>query len=184
MIFPLKKKNTTLILGLSFAVTIHLTALFSYEGIIEPIKNWSLVGIILTIIITISLYYHFKIKRKKTCDYGPFRENFREDSNERETIWQLFRNIFKSKIKPEQQNAYDYSTQHKRSSEPTFYELLGVQNDSTDEEINTAFRKQILKFHADKNNIDEADEFVKILYVARDTLLSSMKRREYDSQII
>ena len=43
--------------------------------------------------------------------------------------------------------------------------------------------QQILKFHADKNNIDDADEFSKLLIEAKDVLTNHEKRLQYDRQI-
>ena len=45
----------------------------------------------------------------------------------------------------------------------------------------TVYGKQILKFHSDKNQIDDADEYVKLLYTIRETLLSPEKRFAYDA---
>ena len=67
------------------------------------------------------------------------------------------------------------------TSEPTYYDILGVSTTATEQEIKTAFRKQILKFHSDKNQIDDADEYVKLLYMIRETLLSPEKRFAYDA---
>jgi calcineurin-like phosphoesterase family protein/2'-5' RNA ligase len=65
----------------------------------------------------------------------------------------------------------------------THYEILGVQKNATPEEIKTAFRKCILKWHSDKNKIEDADEYTKLLYEARDVLLDSTKRHQYDRTI-
>jgi len=66
---------------------------------------------------------------------------------------------------------------------PTHYEILGVQKNATPEEIKTAFRKCILKWHSDKNKIEDADEYTKILYEAKEVLLDAAKRRQYDRTI-
>ena len=182
--FYMKKKNTILVLGLAFAVTIHFTAFFSNGTMSEPIRTWSSVGIILAILIAISLYYHYENKRRHSADCGPFRNDSGYESNKKDIFWSLFTNIFASKRNTNYERPYENYTNNTETSTPTFYELLGISKNSTEEEIKTAFRKQIIKFHSDKNNIDDADEFVKILYDARDTLISSEKRREYDSHII
>ena len=74
-----------------------------------------------------------------------------------------------------------YSRQQYKSSPPNYYEILGVERDASKEDIQTTFRKQILKWHSDKNRSQkDIDEFTKILYEARDVLLDDAKRRQYD----
>ena len=82
---------------------------------------------------------------------------------------------------------HEQSTRERQTGQrvhsPTCYEILGVQKNATSEEIKTAFRKCILKWHSDKNKIEDADEYTKILYEARDVLLNTAKRHQYDRTI-
>ena len=77
----------------------------------------------------------------------------------------------------------EFVNHNEQTNSPTLYEILGVSKHASDEEIKTSFRKQILKFHADKNNIDDADEFSKLLIEAKDVLTNHEKRLQYDRQI-
>ena len=71
---------------------------------------------------------------------------------------------------------------HGENGKETGYTFdLKIQLKSIVRFAKTAFRKQILKFHSDKNQIDDADEYVKLLYMIRETLLSSEKRFAYDA---
>ena len=178
----MNKKTTILALGLAFAVTINLTAFFSNGTMSEPIRTWSSVGIILAILITISLYYHYENKRRHSADCGPFRNDSGYESNKKNMFWNLFTNIFTSKRNANYERSYENYRQEEKTTNPTFYEILGIPKFATEQEIKSAFRKQILKFHSDKNHIDEADEYVKLLYMVRETLLSSEKRFAYDAK--
>jgi len=64
-----------------------------------------------------------------------------------------------------------------------FYEILGVQETSTKDEIKKAYRKLSLQWHPDKNpgNIEAISKFQKISE-AYETLGDENKRREYDSR--
>ena len=97
-------------------------------------------------------------------------------------FWNLFTNIFTSKRNANYERSYENYRQEEKTTNPTFYEILGIPKFATEQEIKSAFRKQILKFHSDKNHIDEADEYVKLLYMVRETLLSSEKRFAYDAK--
>jgi len=86
-----------------------------------------------------------------------------------------------------QDHRHEQSTRREQTAHrvhtPTHYEILGVQKNATPEEIKTAFRKSILKWHSDKNKIEDADEYTKILYEAKEVLLDTAKRRQYDRTI-
>lgn len=62
-----------------------------------------------------------------------------------------------------------------------FYELLGVNFESTEAEIKRAYRKSSIKYHPDKNKDDAnaADLFIRLGH-ARDILLDANLKQEYD----
>lgn len=65
-----------------------------------------------------------------------------------------------------------------------FYYILGIETNSTEQEIKTAHRKLSLKFHPDKNNGDSYfEERFKEIQEAYETLSNSKKRVLYDSQL-
>jgi DnaJ family protein B protein 6 len=69
-----------------------------------------------------------------------------------------------------------------QKDKPTFYEVLGVQETATQEEIKKSYRKLALKWHPDKNpdNKEEAEEKFKSISEAYSVLSDPQKRREYD----
>jgi DnaJ family protein B protein 6 len=63
-----------------------------------------------------------------------------------------------------------------------YYEVLGVKEDSNDEEIKRSYKKLAVKWHPDKNqdNKKEAEEKFKSISEAYSVLSDPQKRREYD----
>jgi len=68
---------------------------------------------------------------------------------------------------------------------PSYYEILGVPKNASNDEIKEGFRRMILKFHADKNKeFDDVDEYSKLLYEAKNNLLDPHNRRTYDRSLV
>jgi curved DNA-binding protein len=64
-----------------------------------------------------------------------------------------------------------------------FYEILGVQENATADEIKKAYRKLAVQYHPDKNPDDkQAEERFKSIADAYDTLGDEQKRAKYDRQ--
>lgn len=61
-----------------------------------------------------------------------------------------------------------------------YYELLGVKNNASKQEIRLKYKEQIKKWHPDINKNNEAIEVTKKLNEAKSVLLDDEKRKEYD----
>jgi|UniRef100_A0A6C0DEH7 DnaJ-class molecular chaperone len=67
------------------------------------------------------------------------------------------------------------------SEKENFYNILGVQDSSTGEDIKKAYRKMSLKYHPDKNNGDpESVKMFQKISEAYEVLGDAQKRNEYD----
>jgi molecular chaperone DnaJ len=68
-----------------------------------------------------------------------------------------------------------------RVSKADYYEVLGVSRDATDQELKSAYRKQALKYHPDRNPGDQtAEEKFKEASEAYQVLSDADKRAVYD----
>ncbi len=66
-------------------------------------------------------------------------------------------------------------------SEKDYYEILGVDRNSTRDQIKEAFRKLALKYHPDRNKSPDAEEKFKEISEAYAVLSDDEKRSQYDS---
>jgi len=68
------------------------------------------------------------------------------------------------------------------SDKRDYYEVLGVSKDSSDKEIKTAYRKQAIKYHPDKNPDDpESEDKFKECAEAYEVLSNTEKKDNYDT---
>jgi len=61
-----------------------------------------------------------------------------------------------------------------------YYEILGISKKATAQEIKSAYRKQALEWHPDRNKTAEATERFKAINKAYEVLSDSKKRETYD----
>lgn len=64
-----------------------------------------------------------------------------------------------------------------------YYNILGVQSNSSLEQIKQAYRKVVKQYHPDNNNSKEAEEIIGKIYQAYTTLSNNIKREQYDYNI-
>lgn len=62
-----------------------------------------------------------------------------------------------------------------------FYELLGVKENATKQEIKKAYHEMVKKYHPDVNGSEEANRIIRSLNEAKEILLNDDKRKEYDA---
>ena len=64
-----------------------------------------------------------------------------------------------------------------------YYELLGVKNNASEEEIRTAYKKQMKKWHPDINKDPNSKNISIKINTAKETLLDPIKRKDYDEYL-
>ena len=64
-----------------------------------------------------------------------------------------------------------------------YYELLGVKNNATEEEIKAAYKVQMKKWHPDLNKSSDAVNMSTKINEAKEVLLDSIKRKDYDEYL-
>ncbi|RKG31295.1 DnaJ C-terminal domain-containing protein [Acinetobacter tianfuensis] len=69
------------------------------------------------------------------------------------------------------------------STKKNYYEILGVNRDSTSEQIKKAYRKLARKYHPDISKEADAETRMQEINVAYDTLSDETKKKEYDFQL-
>ena len=63
------------------------------------------------------------------------------------------------------------------------YETLGVSQNASDAEIKKAYRKLSLQYHPDRNNNADAQDKIREINDAYDTIGDSSKRKQYDMEL-
>ena len=61
-----------------------------------------------------------------------------------------------------------------------YYEILGVKNGASEDELKKAYKKKAIKFHPDKNHSSKAEEAFKRISTAYTTLTDPKKKEIYD----
>lgn len=68
-------------------------------------------------------------------------------------------------------------------TDKNYYEILGVNRDSTTEHIKKAYRKLARKYHPDISKESDAEARMQEVNIAYDTLSDETKKKEYDFQL-
>lgn len=66
---------------------------------------------------------------------------------------------------------------------PSHYEILGVSQDASDQEIKKSYRKLSLQYHPDRNPDPEATEKYKLINEAYEVLSDQQKREQYNMEL-
>lgn len=64
-----------------------------------------------------------------------------------------------------------------------YYEVLGLSNDATQDDIKKAYRSLSMQWHPDRNKTSESSEMFQKINEANETLSDNNKRRQYDMQL-
>lgn len=67
-----------------------------------------------------------------------------------------------------------------KTTEESYYKLLGVDKNASKQEIKKAFRKLAVQYHPDKNNSPDAEDKFRKIAEAYEILSDDDKRRQYD----
>lgn len=64
-----------------------------------------------------------------------------------------------------------------------YYEILGVSLNATQKEIRQAYLKKVKKYHPDIYKAEDAEEIIKTINIAYDTLINPATKEQYDQKI-
>ena len=64
-----------------------------------------------------------------------------------------------------------------------YYEILGVDEKATQEQIKTSYRTLVKKYHPDVNDASNASAFFRLIQKAYETLGNPTNREKYDEYI-
>jgi len=68
-------------------------------------------------------------------------------------------------------------------SSPNYYDILGLSKTASQEEIKKAYRALTLKWHPDRNPSKEAEEKIREVNMAYETLSDPQKKEQYDVEL-
>jgi curved DNA-binding protein CbpA len=65
----------------------------------------------------------------------------------------------------------------------TFYDLLGLTEKATSEDVILSYRKSVAAYHPDTNNAPNAERITALLNEAKSTLTDAETRKQYDQYV-
>lgn len=163
--------------------------MFSGILMISKNKTTNIIACIIFILVFSVIFFIIKNKFQKQKNVFSFwgMSNKREAENKYET--QNFYTEFYNDQKHydyNEQNYYQQTINHENATienyDPKgYYKVLGVNRNATEEEIKTAYRNLILKYHPDKNHDSKnATDITKLINEAYGVLSDETKRDEYN----
>lgn len=72
----------------------------------------------------------------------------------------------------------------KNNMNMSYYEILGINEDATQEEVKKSYKSLVMKYHPDVNNAQNAAQFFRLITEAYQELKDPEKREKYDSVLM
>ena len=77
----------------------------------------------------------------------------------------------------------DFHKELKKKNLPNYYEILGISQKASKNEIKTRFRKLVKEWHPDKTKLEKSEKKMAEINKAYEVLSDDEKRKIYDSYL-
>jgi len=136
------------------------------------------VAVIIIIGIFIFLARGSIFRRKSDYEKQEFESQKDRDYEKYHSDWST-EEVFGDKTKNERESRKEFSELFKEKSLPNYYEILGVNVESNNDEIKSMYRKLAKEWHPDRRKEDSEQKMAEI-NEAYETLSDEKLRKEYD----
>jgi len=136
------------------------------------------VAVIIIIGIFIFLARSSIFRRKSDYEKQEFESQKDRDYEKYHSDWST-EEVFGDKTKNERESRKEFSELFKEKSLPNYYEILGVNVESNNDEIKSMYRKLAKEWHPDRRKEDSEQKMAEI-NEAYETLSDEKLRKEYD----